>query len=190
MGGDIPIFWVVISPLSGIFIIDLEDRRMMNEQEKNSRRSDGTRQITMLLQNIEESRKMIPTFFDLQQHPIFGASFAQMKGKQVEEVQQLIAEYIEKRIYLLNKTKGGQLFIRFFESQSALFWEFRALNENDTTAQSEKFQTVGKQVEAELFKLEGILTERMLKQEKGLDKVVESFYNIVYLFFPRYNFLD
>lgn len=38
-----------------------------------------------------------------------------------------------------------------------------------------------------MFKLEGILTEKMLKQEKGLDKVVESFYNIVYLFFPRFS---
>jgi hypothetical protein len=38
-----------------------------------------------------------------------------------------------------------------------------------------------------MFKLEGILTEKMLKQEKGLDKVIDSFYNIVYLFFPRFN---
>jgi hypothetical protein len=64
------------------------------------------------------------------------------------------------------------------------------LNESDETAGTEAFQEVGKQVEHELFKLEGILTEKMLNQEKGLDKVVDSFYNIVYLFFPRYNSLD
>jgi hypothetical protein len=52
---------------------------------------------------------------------------------------------------------------------------------------TDAFQQVGRQVEDELFKLEGILTERMLNQEKGLDQVVGSFYNIVYLFFPRYN---
>lgn len=50
-----------------------------------------------------------------------------------------------------------------------------------------KFQETGKQVEQEMFKLEGILTERMLKQEKGLDKVIDSFYKIVYTFFPKYN---
>lgn len=38
-----------------------------------------------------------------------------------------------------------------------------------------------------MFKLEGILTERMLKQEKGLEKVVESFQNLIYSFFPRFN---
>jgi hypothetical protein len=38
--------------------------------------------------------------------------------------------------------------------------------------------------------LEGILTEKMLNQERGLDKVVEAFYNIVYLFFPRYNAIE
>jgi hypothetical protein len=38
-----------------------------------------------------------------------------------------------------------------------------------------------------MFKLEWILTEKMLKQEKGLDKVIDSFYTIVYLFFPRFS---
>jgi hypothetical protein len=38
-----------------------------------------------------------------------------------------------------------------------------------------------------MFKLEGILTDKMLKQEKWLDKVVSSFYNIVYNFFPKFS---
>jgi hypothetical protein len=97
---------------------------------------------------------------------------------------------VKKRIYSLNKTKGGQLFIRLFESQNELFWKFRALNESEETASTPAFQAVGKQIEHELFKLEGILTEKMLKQEKGLDQVVGSFYNIVYLFFPRYNAIE
>jgi hypothetical protein len=41
-----------------------------------------------------------------------------------------------------------------------------------------------------MFKLEGILTERMFKQEKWLDKVVWSFYNIVYSFFPKYGRIE
>ena len=80
--------------------------------------------------------------------------------------------------------------MRFFEAYNDLFWTFRALNENEETAKTPEFQTIGKQVERELFKLEGILTDRMLNQEKGLDQVVGSFYNIVYLFFPRYNQLS
>ncbi|MDO4713948.1 MAG: hypothetical protein Q4B28_04870 [bacterium] len=69
-----------------------------------------------------------------------------------------------------------------------MFWAFR--RSNDPQANDPQFQTLGKQVEIEMFKLEGILTEKMLKQEKGLEKVVESFYNIVYLFFPRFNEIE
>lgn len=58
------------------------------------------------------------------------------------------------------------------------------------TGTDPKFQDTGRQVEQEMFKLEGILTERMLKQEKGLDKVIDSFYKIVYTFFPKYNKID
>ena len=62
------------------------------------------------------------------------------------------------------------------------------MNDKDNT--DPDFQSVGKQVEIEMFKLEGILTEKMLQQEKGLEKVVESFYNLVYLFFPRFNEIE
>ena len=113
-----------------------------------------------------------------------------MSGKEREEIEQCIREYIENRITSLSKTKWWQLFQRFFESENDLFWKFRELNENDETASLEEFQVIWKQVEQEMFRLEGILTERMLKQEKWLDKVVESFYNIVYLFFPRYNSVE
>ncbi|MDR2416499.1 MAG: hypothetical protein LBD75_08140 [Candidatus Peribacteria bacterium] len=147
-------------------------------------------QLLILLQNIEESKKLIPTFTDLAQHPIFGENFASMNEKQQKEVKEVINKYLEKKIYTLHKTKGGQLFIRFFEAYNTLFWQFRVLNESDETAQTAEFQKIGKQVEGELFKLEGILTEKMLNQEKGLDKVVDAFYNIIYLFFPRYNAIE
>jgi hypothetical protein len=147
-------------------------------------------QIFTLIQNIEKNRKVVPTFSDLTQHPIFGASFAAMSKKEATEVHNLIREYIEKKVYTFYKTKGGQLFIRFFETYNDLFRQFRALNESDETAGTKEFQIVGKQVEDELFKLEGILTEKMLNQEKGLDQVVGSFYNIIYLFFPRYNTIE
>lgn len=154
----------------------------MNEQFKE--------QIFQLLANIEETKKVIPTFSDMCKHPLLGARFSAMSKKEKWEMQQCIREYIESRVNSLSKTKWGQLFQRFFEAENELFWKFRELNENDETASSEEFQIVWKQVEQEMFRLEGILTERMLKQEKWLDKVVESFYNIVYLFFPRYNSVE
>jgi hypothetical protein len=63
------------------------------------------------------------------------------------------------------------------------------LNE-DAEKHLDEFQKVGKQVEQEMFKLEWILTEKMFNQEKGLDKVVGSFYNIVYTFFPKYSLIE
>ena len=86
----------------------------------------------------------------------------------------------------IQKTKWGQLFARFAEASPEIFWKFRELNDRSNT-DSTSFQTLGKQVEIEMFKLEWILTEKMLKQEKGLDKVIDSFYTIVYLFFPRFS---
>ena len=154
----------------------------MNEQAKE--------QIFQLLTNIEESKKVIPTFSDMCKHPILWSRFLAMKWKEKAEIQGCINEYIEMRIASLSKTKWWQLFQRFYESQNDLFWRFRELNENDETVLDPEFQIVWKQVEQEMFRLEGILTERMLKQEKWLDKVVESFYNIVYLFFPRYNSVE
>lgn len=147
-------------------------------------------QLFTLLANREENKKVIPTFSDLLAHPVFGAVFSAMSTSEQQTIQEGIREYLSQRVLQFNKTKGGQLFLRFFESQPELFWTFRALNENDTTASSTEFQKIGKQVEQELFRLEGILTDKMINQEKGLDKVVDSFYSIVYLFFPRLNLVD
>lgn len=147
-------------------------------------------QLYTLLANREENKKVIPTFSDLTTHPIFWATFAAMNPQQKQEVQELINEYIATRVPQFNKTKWGQLFLRFFESQPEIFRRFRELNENEQTVATPEFQTIGKQVEQELFRLEGILTDKMINQEKGLDKVVDAFYAIVYLFFPRFNFVE
>ena len=154
----------------------------MNEQARE--------QVFQLLSNIEESKKVIPTFSDMCKHPLLGSRFQSMKWKEKTEVQECINEYIKMRIESLWKTKWWQLFQRFYESENELFWEFRELNESDETASRKEFQELWKKVEQEMFRLEWILTERMLKQEKWLDKVVESFYNIVYAFFPRYNSVE
>ena len=136
-------------------------------------------QITNILINWENTHKVIPYFSDLVQHPVYGAVFSSLSIDEKKEVENVIHDYILQKLDLITKTKGGQLFKRFEESEM-----------NDKNNTDPEFQSVGKQVEIEMFKLEGILTEKMLQQEKGLEKVVESFYNLVYLFFPRFNEIE
>ncbi len=152
----------------------------MNQNEIN--------QILSIIINIEEKKKYIPYFSDLEQHAVFGPIFQSAQKEQREEIQQILHNYIIEKLEGMNKTKWGQLFKRFFEVYNELFWRFRTLNEGKNT--SKEFQEIGKQVEQEMFKLEWILTEKMFKQEKWLDKVIDSFYKIVYTFFPRYSSIE
>ena len=142
-------------------------------------------QIKNILSNYENSKKRIPYLSDLQQHPIFWNIFSNLSDEEEKEINNIIKEYTLEKLEIIKKTKGWQLFARFAESNPELFWKFRELN--DPIKNDKEFQKLWKQIETEMFKLEGILTEKMLKQEKGLDKVIDSFYNIVYLFFPRFN---
>lgn len=152
----------------------------MNQQE--------TDQIKNMIMNIEEKKWSIPYFSDLENHEVFGPIFKSVSSEEKIEIQHIINDHITERIDGMTKTKWWQLFKRFFEAYNELFWKFRTLNEGETI--DNNFQETGRQVEQEMFKLEGILTERMLKQEKWLDKVIDSFYKIVYTFFPRYNKID
>lgn len=148
----------------------------MNQEEKD--------QILTIIKNLEEQKKIIPFLSDLQKHPVFWPIFTWIGKEKQDEINQIIDDYIIEKIEWWTKTKWGQLFKRFFESQEELFRLFRDLNENPEE-DIEQFQRIGKQVEQEMFRLEGILTEKMIDQEKWLDKVVWSFYNIVYSFFPK-----
>ncbi len=153
----------------------------MNHTEKE--------QIINIITNLEEQKWCVPYFSDLQKHPVYGTIFSHVDDQQRNEIRTLINQYIVEKIEWLTKTKGGQLFKRFFEAYTDLFWTFRNLNENPE-ADNKKFQETGKQVEHEMFKLEGILTDKMLKQEKWLDKVIDSFYKIVYTYFPKYSEIE
>lgn len=144
-------------------------------------------QIRNIIVNIEEKKKYIPYFSDLENHEVFGPIFKTISAEQKIEIQHIINDYITEKIEGMTKTKWGQLFKRFYEAYNELFWKFRTLNE---AWDNKKFQETGKQVEQEMFKLEWILTERMLKQEKWLDKVIDSFYKIVYTYFPKYSNID
>ena len=145
-------------------------------------------QIKQIIMNVEEKIGYIPYFSDLEKHPTFWPIFQSIGPEEKIEIQVVINEYIWEKINGMTKTKGWQLFKRFFEAYNELFRKFRTLNESDT--QTQEFQEIGRQVEQEMFKLEWILTDRMLKQEKWLDKVIDAFYKIVYTFFPKYNKID
>lgn len=146
-------------------------------------------QIKQLIQNYVDKHKVIPFMNDLEKHPVFGPLFGGMDTKEKDFVQWIINTYIDEKIHGFN-TKGGELFRRFYEVRSDLFWTFRKLNADPVNVWSEQFRTIGKEVETELFKYEGILTEKMLKRAEGLDKTLDSFYSIVYMFFPLYGQIE
>lgn len=153
----------------------------MTESEKQ--------QILSIIKNLEEKKTYIPYLCELEAHEVFGPIFKSLSVKEKEEIKKMIDEYIVEKLESL-KTKWWVLFKRFYEVDPDMFWKFRDLNEKDENIENPEFHKIGKIVEQEMFKLEWILTERMFKQEKWLDKVVWSFYNIVYSFFPRYGRIE
>ena len=153
----------------------------MNEQERV--------QICNIINNFVESKSYFPFMIDLEIHPVFWPIFKNLEKSQKEEIQKIIDECIVEKINWY-KTKWWELFRRFFEVNEDEFWRFRDMNCDDNFAHTKEFQELGKKIESEIFKYEWILTEKMLEQEKGLDKVVGSFYNIVYTYFPRLNLVE
>lgn len=146
-------------------------------------------QIQSIITNLEEKRWHIPYLSELENHEIFWPIFKSLSEEEKANVKKIINEYIVSKLDWM-KTKWWLLFKRFYEMDPDLFWKFRNLNEKEENVENSEFQETWKKVEQEIFKLEGILTERMFKQEKGLDKVVGSFYNIVYSFFPMYGRIE
>lgn len=146
-------------------------------------------QIKWIVANFLEAKWYFPYMIDLETHPVFWPIFKWLDKERKEWVEKVIDQCIVEKINSY-KTKWWELFRRFFEVNEDLFWNFRDMNCDDNYAQTKEFQELWKKVEAEMFKYEWILTERMLDQEKWLDKVVWSFYNIVYSFFPRMNLVD
>lgn len=143
-------------------------------------------QIKTIISNFEEQKWYIPFFKNLEEHPAFGPVFKTLHDEDKQDIKDIIDNYIREKIEN-HKTKWGELFKRFFEVNEDMFWEFRDLNQDTSNPE---FNKLGKVVEDEMFKYEWILTERMLKQEKWLDKVLDSFYKIVYTYFPKYSEID
>jgi len=142
-------------------------------------------QIRNVINNFAESKEYIPFFHDLLDHPVFGPVFKTLKSEEIDIVNEIINELIREKISKL-KTKWGQLFRRFFDNNEDMFWDFRLMNEHHTMSNSREFQNLWKKVETEMFRLEWILTQWMMKKAQWLGKTVDAFYSIIYTFFPLY----
>ena len=142
-------------------------------------------QVKIIIANIDKNNKKIPYFSDLQKHAVYGPFFQDLDAEDILEIQDLILEYAKEKV-LHPSTKGGEMFKRFYVMNQERFWRFRELNSDETFIETEEFQKIGKEIEQELFKFEGILTKNMMKKAKGLDKTISAFYDIVYSFFPLF----
>ena len=149
----------------------------MKEQE--------VQQIKQLIDNYVNQYKKVPFFHDLVKHPQFWVFFQWLDKKNTDIVQSILHDYIDEKISSFS-TKGGELFRRFYDVHSDIFWQFRQMNTEEKSVETASFQKLGKDVEKILFTYEGILTEKMLNRAEGLDKTLAAFYDIVYMFFPLY----
>jgi len=146
-------------------------------------------QIKSLINNFNSTHQHIPYFSELEQHSIFGPVFKKLDDGEKNQVKIFIKTYIKWKIESL-KTKWGQLFRRFYEMDEQRFWDFRDMNEFEQQSQTREFQIIWKEIEDEMFKLEGILTQAMLNKAEWLGKTIDAFYNIVYMFFPQYSQIE
>lgn len=142
-------------------------------------------QIKQLIDNYVTQYKKVPFFQDLANHAQFWVFFQWLDKKNTQIVQSILHDYIEEKIASFS-TKGGELFRRFYDVHSDIFWQFRQMNMEEKNTETGLFQKVGKDIEQILFTYEGILTEKMLNRAEWLDKTLAAFYDIVYMFFPLY----
>ncbi len=96
-------------------------------------------QIKSIIENYENSRETIPYLSNLEEHATFGPVFKSLAKEEKADVEELIESYIKKSAESL-KTKGGQLFKRFYENQEEKFRQFRHLNESEESVKTEEFQ--------------------------------------------------
>lgn len=146
-------------------------------------------QVLLIIHNLDHQKKYVPYFQDLVDHPQYGVIFRGLDSEEIIQMHNIIHEYIAEQLQGY-KTKGGEMFRRFYALHQDLFREFRRLNGETNAEETAQFQSLGKQVESELFKFENMLTQTMIKKPQGLDKTLAAFYDIAYRFFPKYNLIS
>lgn len=151
--------------------------------------AEYTDQLDDIITKFVATKKYIPFFDDLEQHPLYGGLFADMNDVERRYTNDRITHAIQDNLTTY-KTKSGQLFRRIYENEPELFWAFRAINNTKANIETDEFRTLGAQIAALVYKYEGVLTEPMLNREMWLDKTLSAYYDVVHTFFPLYGFVD
>lgn len=142
--------------------------------------------ISSIITGITKDLKHFPYRHELTAHPLFGSVFASMNDEEKQDIETTILEMIQDHI-TTPKTLGGEYLQRFYENHGDLFRDFREANRDKEQSDTDHFQSLGKQVEDEIFKLESLLTQRQTgKQARWLEKTIDAFYDLVTLYFPYY----
>ncbi len=142
--------------------------------------------ISSIITGITKDLKHFPYRHELTAHPLFGSVFTSMSEIEKQEIESTILEMIQDHI-TTPKTLGGEYLQRFYENHGDLFRDFRETNRDKEQSDTDHFQSLGKQVEDEIFKLESLLTQRQTgKQARWLEKTIDAFYDLVTLYFPYY----
>jgi len=145
--------------------------------------------INIIINNYYNQFKKVPYLNDLLNHNIFWPLLKTLNKGDHDKIKELIKAFIINKIENDTKTKWWKLFKQFFESNTELFWEFRDCNENYEN-NIEKFNFVWKKIEEKMFHYDRVLTWQMWKHSYWLWKVTESFYDIIYSYFPHYNIIE
>lgn len=140
-------------------------------------------QIELIIKNFHSQKKYIPLLSDLQHDTVYGPFFLSMTADDIVDIRTIMCDYI-KQFVNARPSKWARYIKRFMENEPELF---RWLRDAHDDVDSEIFQTLWKKVEKEMFELENLLTSRMAGHLDGIAKTIESFYDIVYAIYPRYN---
>ena len=113
-------------------------------------------------------------------------------NKKKQEIQQVIDEYIIKKLVSKTSKKNEIQFQYFYESYKDLFWKFRKLNEDKNIIKSshkdhKKFVELQKKIEKILIGYEEILIKKdWLNQPQWVNKTIKAWQKTIEKFFPLF----
>ena len=142
-------------------------------------------QVIFVINQLIKQKKSVPYLQDLDAHPLYWSFFHDLSPEERDEIKHLIDHMIREDI-ASRKTKGWEMFKRFYELHADLFWEFRALNSTESNLSSPIFHKLWGEIEKHLYHFEQILVKNMMRRPEGLEKVTDAFYDIAYKYFPFY----
>jgi hypothetical protein len=101
-------------------------------------KSTEEKQIVFVIQQITKQKKYVPFLQHLDAHTLYGSFFHDLSPEERDDVKAMIDSSIRAEIQSL-KTKGGEMFQRFYDLHEELFWEFRTLNNSESNLENPRF---------------------------------------------------